>query len=127
MKQYHDAVGKKVSRGTGGRKKKSKDISLAHVGGSFASTKIADKDVRVKVRTRGGNTRLKLKKSLVMSVVTKDGAKKAKVLRVLESHNPEFVRTNIITKGAVVETDLGKAKVTNRVGQDGIVNGVLIS
>jgi len=127
MKQYHDAVGKKVSRGTGGRKKKSKDKSLAHVGGSFTSTKIADKDVRVKVRTRGGNTRLKLKKSLVMSVVTKDGAKKAKVLRVLESHNPEFVRTNIITKGAVVETDLGKAKVTNRVGQDGIVNGVLIS
>jgi small subunit ribosomal protein S8e len=45
---------------------------------------------------------------------------------VLESHNPEYVRMNIVTRGAVVETELGKARVTNRVGQDGIVNGVLI-
>ena len=70
---------------------------------------------------------MKLKKAVTISVVTKEGIKKAKVLRVLESHNPEFVRTNIITKNAVVETDLGKVRVTNRVGQDGIVNGVLIS
>ncbi len=127
MKQYHEPRTKKVSGGTGGRKGKAKDKSLAHVGGSFASTKIADKDLRVKVRKRGGNTGLKLKKAVTMSVVTKEGTKKAKVIRVLESHNPEFVRTNIITKGAVVETDLGKARVTNRVGQDGVINGVLIS
>ena len=127
MKQYHDAARKKVSSGTGGRKKKAKDKSLAHIGGSFTATKIADKDVKVKIRKRGGNTGLKLKKALTISVVTKEGTKKAKVLRVLESHNPEFVRTNIITKGAIVETDIGKARVTNRVGQDGIVNGVLIS
>jgi len=127
MKQYHKGDKKKVSSGTGGRKGKAKDKNLAHIGGSFTATKISDKDLRIKVRTRGGNSALKLKKAVTISVVTKEGTKKAKVLRVLESHNPEFVRTNIITKGAIVETDLGKAKITNRVGQDGVINGVLIS
>jgi small subunit ribosomal protein S8e len=48
------------------------------------------------------------------------------IVKVLESHNPEYVRMNIITRGAVVETSLGKVKITNRVGQDGFVNGVLV-
>jgi small subunit ribosomal protein S8e len=52
--------------------------------------------------------------------------KKERIIRVIESHNPEFIRQNIITKGAIVETKIGKVKVTNRVGQDGIVNGVLM-
>ena len=40
--------------------------------------------------------------------------------------NPNYVRRNIITKGAIVETSAGKAKVTSRPGQDGVINGVLI-
>ena len=70
---------------------------------------------------------MKLKKANKVNVVMKDGKmKQASIKRVLESHNPEFVRMNIITKGAVVETELGKVKVTNRVGQDGVVNGVAV-
>ncbi|MEA1999387.1 MAG: 30S ribosomal protein S8e, partial [Euryarchaeota archaeon] len=37
-----------------------------------------------------------------------------------------FARRNITTKGAVIETELGDAVVTNRPGQDGIVNAKLI-
>ncbi len=127
MKQYHKPHTKKVGSGTGGKREKSRDKKLAHMGGSFSATKVSDKDVRAKKRKRGGKTRVKVKKAAIVNVVTKEGAKKAKVIRVIESHNPEYVRMNIITKGAVLETDLGKVKVTNRVGQDGIVNGVLIS
>jgi len=32
----------------------------------------------------------------------------------------------ILTKGAIVETELGKVKITSRPGQDGVLNGVLI-
>jgi small subunit ribosomal protein S8e len=128
MKQYHKPHTKKVGSGTGGKREKARDKKLAHVGGEFAATKVSDKDVRVKKRKRGGKTRVKIKKAAVVNVITKEGkAKKAKVIRVIESHNPEYVRMNIITKGAVLETDIGKVKVTNRVGQDGVVNGVLIS
>jgi small subunit ribosomal protein S8e len=40
--------------------------------------------------------------------------------------NPHYVRRNIITKGAVIKTELGNAKVTSRPGQDGVVNAALI-
>ena len=40
--------------------------------------------------------------------------------------NRHFIRRNIITKGAIIETEKGKARVTSRPGQDGMVNAVLI-
>jgi small subunit ribosomal protein S8e len=126
MDQYHRSHKKKVNAGTGGRKRKARDKKLAHIGGSFTGTKVSEKDERVKERLRGGKKGLKLKKAVSVSVVTKEGGKKAKISKVIESHNPEFVRMNIITKGAVLETDIGKVRVTNRVGQDGAINGVLV-
>ncbi len=125
MKQYHQPHRKRVSSGTGGRREKYRDKKLSHVGGEFTATKASDKDKRTEKRKRGGKTSVKLKKASTVNVVTKEGTKKAKVIRVIESHNPEYVRMHIITKGAVLETDLGKVRVTNRVGQDGVVNGVL--
>lgn len=127
MDQYHRSHNKKVNAGTGGRRRKSRDKKLAHMGGVFAATKVSDHDTKVSVRKRGGKTRKRIKKSSKVNVVLKDGKmKQATVKRLLESHNPEYVRMNIITRGAVLETDLGKVRVTNRVGQDGVVNGVLL-
>lgn len=127
MDQYHRSPRKKVSAGTGGKRLKSRDKKLAHMGGVFASTKVSDADSKVTVRKRGGSKRKRIKKASSVNVVLKDGKmKKAKINKLLESHNPEFVRMNIITKGAVLDTELGKVKVTNRVGQDGIVNGILV-
>lgn len=40
--------------------------------------------------------------------------------------NRHFVRRNILTKGAIIETDIGKARVTSRPGQEGAVNAVLV-
>jgi small subunit ribosomal protein S8e len=40
--------------------------------------------------------------------------------------NRHFVRRNIITKGSVIDTAKGKARVTNRPGQEGMVMAVLI-
>jgi len=127
MEQYHRPYTKKVGSGTGGRRRSFRDKKLAQVGGPFAATKVADKDVKVDVRCRGGSKGIMLKKASSVNVVMKDGRmRKVKIKRVVESHNPEFIRMNIITKGAVVETELGKVKVTNRVGQDGVVNGVSV-
>ena len=41
--------------------------------------------------------------------------------------NRHFVRRNIMTKGTVIETEKGKARITSRPGQDGTINAVLIS
>ena len=49
------------------------------------------------------------------------------IMGVLENTaNIQFVRRNIINKGAMVETNLGTVKVTSRPGQHGMVNGVLV-
>ena len=126
MDQYHMPFNKKVRAGTGGRRRSFNDKRLAHVGGVFTATKVVKEDVRTTRRLRGGNSRMKIKKAVMINAVTPTGTKQAKMSKVLQSHNPEFVRMNIITKGTVVETDLGKVRITNRVGQDGIVNGVLV-
>ena len=40
--------------------------------------------------------------------------------------DPNYVRRNIMTKGAVVETDKGLVRITSRPGSHGVINGVLI-
>ncbi|HHF58688.1 MAG TPA: 30S ribosomal protein S8e [Thermoplasmatales archaeon] len=81
------------------------------------------------IRTRGGNIKVRLLSANTAYVVDKESGeiKKAEILGVIENPaNPHYVRRNIITKGAIIETNLGKVKVTSRPGQDGVVQGVLI-
>jgi len=40
--------------------------------------------------------------------------------------NPNYIRRNIITKGAVIETSEGRARVRSRPGQTGQVTAVLL-
>ncbi len=72
--------------------------------------------------------KVKIKRAAYANVVGKDRKiVKTRIVGRQESHNPEYVRGNIITKGCVLNTELGKVKVTNRVGQDGVVNGILLN
>ena len=40
--------------------------------------------------------------------------------------NRHYMRRNVLTKGTVIETDKGKARVTNRPGQEGQINAILM-
>jgi small subunit ribosomal protein S8e len=127
VEQYH---GKKLrKKATGGLRKKASDKRLTHIGGHFAATKLAEKEERVAKRTRGGSNKIILKYVSFANVSMPDGkAKKAKILRVLESPaNRHYQRMAIITKGAVVETEVGKVRITSRVGQHGVANGILVT
>jgi small subunit ribosomal protein S8e len=49
----------------------------------------------------------------------------ARVITVRENPaNPNYVQRNIITKGAILETDLGLVRVRSPPGQDGVLSGV---
>ncbi|MDO8528309.1 MAG: 30S ribosomal protein S8e [Nanoarchaeota archaeon] len=75
-------------------------------------------------RTRGGNKKVFL---LGAKFVNIQGQKKAEIKNVLETPSNRFLaRQNVITKGAIVQTDLGKVKITNRPSQEGVVNGILV-
>jgi len=82
-----------------------------------------------KIRTRGGHQKTILLSTNIANVLDPKAGKttKAEIKTVLENKaNPHYVRRNIITKGAIIETTAGKAKVTSRPGQEGVVNAVLI-
>jgi len=92
-------------------------------------TTLADKDERKIVRVRGGNVKVRLKKVAYANVADpKTGeVKKVKILSLVENKaHRHFIRSNVITKGAIIETELGKARVTSRPNQDGVVNAVLL-
>jgi small subunit ribosomal protein S8e len=85
---------------------------------------------RKSVRTRGGHNRVRIIMGNVVVVTDpKTGkARKADIVPpgvVTNPANPHYVRRNIITKGAIVKTSLGLARITSRPGQDGTLNGVL--
>ncbi|MEM0086786.1 MAG: 30S ribosomal protein S8e [Candidatus Micrarchaeaceae archaeon] len=106
---------------------KRRDKRRHEIGGYFIATKTGEENVLKNVRSRGGSSRQKLKVAAFANVLTKDGFKKAKIKGVVESKdNRNFARLNIMTKGSIIETDLGKAVILNRLGRDGCVNAKLI-
>jgi small subunit ribosomal protein S8e len=82
-----------------------------------------------KIRTTGGNEKTRVFKANTINVSDPESGKTsvAKIKTVSENPaNPHYVRRNIITHGAIIETDIGRVKVTSRPGQDGTLNGVLL-
>ncbi len=113
----------------GSRYKKYRGYKKHELGRAPSLTGL-DKKRLQKVRTLGGNRKLKLLREDQVNVVDPKTKKsqKTKIKTITESPaNRHFVRRNIMTKGAIIETELGKAKITSRPGQDGVVNAVLIS
>ncbi len=82
-----------------------------------------------KVETLGGNQKMRMLRADLAAVADpKTGkAKMVKIETVTENKaNQHYTRRNILTKGAIIKTELGDAKITNRPGQDGVVNAVLL-
>ncbi|TFG23984.1 MAG: 30S ribosomal protein S8e [Promethearchaeota archaeon] len=84
---------------------------------------------RKEQRVMGGNSKLKLFSSVFVNVTDLNTNKTSKV-KILKFESNEasldLNRRHILTRGAVVETELGKAKITSRPGQHGVLNAVLI-
>ncbi len=91
-------------------------------------TKLGE-EKRKTVRCKGGAGKLRLLNTQTANVLdpkTKK-ASKAAITNVVENPaNRYYVRRNIMTKGTIIETEKGKARITSRPGQDGVVNAVLV-
>jgi len=81
------------------------------------------------VRGRGGTIKLKIlsEKQVCVTDPKTGKTQKTEIVRVVRNPaNIDYNRRGVITKGAVVETPLGQAKITSRPGQHGVLNAVLI-
>ena len=114
---------------TGGRFQKSGRAKRRFEKGSAPMlTKLGTVKTR-NVRTLGGARKERLLRSDVANVYDPKTKKysKAKIKTILENEaNRHYVRRNIMTKGTVIDTDKGKAKITSRPGQEGTINAVLV-
>lgn len=130
MSQFGKQFGLKSntkSSGNGRAKLKFRDKRRSEVGNYFSATRLGDKEITVQMRRRGGLLSSRLKQALLVNVVTKSGIKRVKITGVVESKdNRNFARQNVITRGAVINTELGQAVVTNRPGREGSVNARLL-
>jgi small subunit ribosomal protein S8e len=98
------------------------------MGSEFVETRIGPVK-KVRLRTAGGGRKFKILSSDIANVTDpKTGdTKKVKILAALENlADPHFVRRKVLTRGAIINTEIGRAKVTSRLGQNGAINAVLI-
>jgi small subunit ribosomal protein S8e len=113
---------------SGAKYKRFRKKKQFELGSNPTLTKLGERK-RKKVRVLGGNVKSKLLSADVANVLDLKTKKfvKAKILTIVDNPaNRHFVRRNILTKGCIISTDKGKARVTSRPGQDSIVNAVLI-
>ncbi|MBT7938679.1 MAG: 30S ribosomal protein S8e [Euryarchaeota archaeon] len=125
MAQWHGISRRKP---TGGRRVQARSKRSTEISSEKQFALIGD--VKRKIyRKTGGNTLVRVLSADKVSVNDpKTGKTKVATIKtVVESpSDPNYVRRNILTKSAVVDTDMGQVRITSRPGHDGVINGVLL-
>jgi small subunit ribosomal protein S8e len=120
--------GRSVRKVTGGRIRPAQGKRRTEIGLAPADTHIGE-DKRKIERTTGANEKVRSLRAGYANVtnVSNGATKKAKIETVEEnSANPNYVRRNLLTKGAIIKTEIGRARIVSRPGQDGVINAVLL-
>ena len=124
-------VTKKGRKKTGGKYKKQRKKKKKELPGQKRVVKLAAEEKRKTQKVRGGNVKTFMLRGKLINVVPGKGktqkTKKVEIKNVLETPSNRFLaRQNILTKGTIVETDIGRVRITNRPTQQGVINGILV-
>ena len=115
-------------KASGGRYVSGIGKKLHQAGNRPTEPRIAARKTKT-LRLKGGQSKNRLMSDEFINVTDPATKKtsKVKMKNVLENPaNKQYIRMNVLTKGAVVDTEKGKAKITNRPAQEGFVTGVLV-
>ena len=114
-------------KASGGRKRRYRTKRRFERGSFPTETKLGKPKKKLR-RKHGGNEKVRLLAVKHANVSDASGkATKVEILRVVKNPtNVDYDRRGVITKGTIIETPLGTARVTSRPGQDGIVNAILV-
>lgn len=123
MAVWHSRSDTKKSGGKTRPYRKSRKYDL---GSSFSEPEVGEQRVERK-DSRGGTEKVVAKRTQTVNLATDGEVKEVEIESVEENEaNPNFVRRSLLTKGTVIQTEEGKARITSRPGQDGVVNAELI-
>ena len=124
-KSIENLAGRKF---TGGRKVAMRGRRKFEIDRYPNEAVVGNKDI-VTRRVRGNNIKTAFKTTEFANVADQVSKKvmKSKILRVTKnSANKDYERRGVISKGALIETEAGTARVVSRPGQDGAVNAILV-
>lgn len=120
--------GRSTRKYTGGRLVQARGKRKFELGGENANTHLGEISKKI-VKVLGGNEKVRLLNAN-MAMVTDPATKTSKKVKIEtvtgNPANKNYTRRNIMTKGSVIKTELGSARITNRPGQEGGINAVLI-
>ena len=124
MAQWHGVSKRKA---TGGRLVKSRGKRRTEISAEKQYAVIGESKNKIYRKTGSSQTIRILSENKISVNDPKTGkTKRVEINNVVENpSNPNYVRRNILVKGAIVETELGLVKISSRPGQDGVINGVL--
>lgn len=118
--------GRSIRKRTGGRRRPKRDRRKHELGSEPTETQVGDAKLKA-VNARGTTQKVRAIRADTATVATADGTVAAEIEDVVENPaDPNYARRNIITRGALIETSEGTARVTSRPGQDGQINAVLV-
>jgi small subunit ribosomal protein S8e len=125
MTEWHLKSRKKPTGGSLGKPRKKRKFQR---GLKFLETRIDKRKTKPK-RKRGGSYKIKLLSAQTANITDPSTKKtmRAKILSVTENPaNTHYIRRNILTKGSIVKTEAGEARITSRPGQHGVINAVFV-
>jgi|SRR3989338_1911898 len=115
--------GRKIS---GGRYHKFRKKRL-HEASGHERRPILGETKSKQIRVRSGKIKTVLLKANEVNILVKGKVQKSDIKNVIETpQNKFFSRENRLLKGAIIDTGLGKAKITNRPSQEGCINAILV-
>lgn len=114
-------------KASGGRYVAARKKRVFEIRNAPVLTRLGERRVR-SVRVVGGHRKLKILQEQKVNVYDPKTKKHSieTISTIVENPaNRHFVRRNIITKGAVVETPRGRVRITSRPGQVASLDGIL--
>ena len=126
MVQWHWDLHKRKK--TGGRRLIWRGKRKYERGGIPSETVLGDTKLKVE-RVKGGLIKIRLLRAEWVNLYNpkEKNIVKTRILEVIENRaNREYSRRGVITKGAIIRTELGPAIVISRPGQDGVINARLL-
>ena len=123
--RWQGKIGRKL---TGGKLILARGKRKFEIGREQSDTTIGEVRIK-KVQVRGGREKVRMLRGNMVAVAdpVTGMSKMVKIETAKENRaNLHYMRRNILTKGAIVKTEIGGARITNRPGQDGVINAMLL-
>ena len=118
--------GRSARKRTGGRLKHFSKKKRYQLGREPAETTVGEPRLQI-IDARGTDEKLRALSTNVAQLADGGETSEVEIENVVENpSNVNYARRNIITKGAIIETSKGQARVTSRPGQTGQVNAVAL-